>query len=83
MAPRTVRPFGEARFRAMGTDVHVVVVAPKQTDAQRLVARATDRVDHLERLWSRFDAASEVSEINRNAGEWVGVSPETMRLVGT
>ena len=67
----------------MGTDAHVVVVAPNQTEAQRLVVHAIDRIDHLERLWSRFDASSEVSEHNRNAGEWVGVSPETMRLVGT
>lgn len=67
----------------MGTDAHIVVVAPDQTEAHRLVVQATARIDDLEGLWSRFDAASEVSEINRNAGEWVGVSPETMRLVGT
>ena len=67
----------EARFRAMGSDAHFIVVS---ADADLLVA-AVARIDELEQRWSRFIATSEISELNRRAGEAVDVSPDTLLLV--
>jgi len=47
--PTTTAP-AEARFRAMGSDVHVLVV----DGPPDLLGRARDRVGELERRWSRF-----------------------------
>ncbi|MFN8018138.1 MAG: FAD:protein FMN transferase [Acidimicrobiales bacterium] len=66
----------ERRFRAMGTDVHVIVHGDPD-----LAALAEAEVLRLERRWSRFLDDSEVSELNRRAGEWVDVSPDTILLV--
>jgi FAD:protein FMN transferase len=67
----------ETRFLAMGTDVHVVVVGGDDS----MLALAEARVADLERRWSRFLDASEVSVLNRQAGRPVVVSPETFDLV--
>lgn len=66
----------ESRFRAMGTDVHLVVHGPME-----LVEVAREGIEDLERRWSRFLPDSEVSELNRCAGSWVAVSPATVELV--
>jgi thiamine biosynthesis lipoprotein len=66
----------ERRFRAMGSDAHVLVVGP---DA--LAAQAQDRIADLERRWSRFDDRSEISALNRHAGAPVKVSADTLELV--
>ena len=65
----------ERRFRAMGTDAHVVVHGDPL-----LAELAEAEIERLERRWSRFRPDSEVSEVNRLAGEWVRVSPETIEL---
>jgi thiamine biosynthesis lipoprotein len=67
----------EARFRAMGSDAHVIVVG----GAFDLATHARRRIDDLERRWSRFLPDSEVSAINQAAGAAVAVSPETALLV--
>jgi thiamine biosynthesis lipoprotein len=67
----------ELRFRAMGCDVHVVVVdAPAA-----LLERARARVEELDRRWTRFRPDSEVSQLNAAAGRPVLVSADTFRLV--
>lgn len=65
----------ERTFRAMGTSVHVVVHGDPA-----LLDLAHEEIERLEKLWSRFLPSSEVSEINRRAGSWVAVSPETVDL---
>lgn len=60
----------------MGTSVHVVVHGDPA-----LIELAQQEIVRLEQLWSRFIATSEVSELNRGAGSWVQVSPETIDLV--
>ncbi len=60
----------------MGSDAHIVVVGP-----DHLAERARARIADLERRWSRFDERSEVSALNRHAGDPVVVSPETVELV--
>jgi FAD:protein FMN transferase len=66
----------ELRFRAMGCDVHVVVDGPRH-----LLQLARDRVEELERRWSRFRPGSEISRLNLLAGSPVQVSPVTLGLV--
>lgn len=66
----------EARFRAMGSDIHVVVVG-----AGGLIVAARRRIDELERRWSRFLPDSEVSELTRLAGNPVMVSDDTVGLI--
>jgi len=67
----------ERRFPAMGSDAHLVVVG----GAPHLVDDAVRRIEQLEQRWSRFIDTSEISELNRRAGEAVTVSPETAMLV--
>jgi len=67
----------EIEFRAMGSDAHVIVVGGPADGAER--ARA--RIDQLEQRWSRFIDDSEISILNRNAGEFVEVSDDTRLLV--
>jgi FAD:protein FMN transferase len=71
-----VAPAG-LRFRAMGSDVHVLVNGPAG-----LLQMARDRVEELERRWSRFRPDSEISRLNALAGSPMAVSPETLGLVG-
>jgi FAD:protein FMN transferase len=67
----------ELRFHAMGSDAHVIVV----DGAPGLAEYARTRIDGLESRWSRFRRDSEVSELNRRAGEAVRVSADTRLLV--
>lgn len=71
----------EGRFRAMGTDCHVLVHAPAGVDAE-LVELARSRVELLEQCWSRFRPDSELSLLNARAGTGpVDVSEDLLRLV--
>jgi thiamine biosynthesis lipoprotein len=65
------------RFHAMGTTVEVTVVG----GAPSLLTIARGRIRDLERRWSRFLPASEVSRLNAAPGVPLGVSPETVTLV--
>src|SRR5947208_3323900 len=66
----------ETRFRAMGSDVHVVVVGD-----HRLLDMARTRIDDLEQRWSRFIPGSEIDRLNAKRGTPVDVSDETFLLV--
>ena len=74
---RTMVAPAELRFRAMGSDAHVLVNGPPA-----LLQVARDRVEELERRWSRFRPDSEISRLNALAGPPMVVSPETLGLVG-
>lgn len=67
----------ELRYRAMGTDVHIIVVG----GPGGLVERARERVDELDRRWSRFVESSELSRLNAAAGVAMQVSPDTRLLI--
>jgi thiamine biosynthesis lipoprotein len=59
-----------------------VVVTTDDTDAgASLAASAVRRLQQLERRWSRFLPASEVSGLNAAGGRPCRVSPDTVRLV--
>ena len=66
----------EQHFRAMGSDVHVVVVG-----GAGLIGRARERIEELERRWSRFLPDSEISRLNANSGTALEVSDDTIELV--
>jgi len=62
-------------FRAMGTTCRIV--APTHD----LVAHGQELVYGLERMWSRFDEASEISAINATDGQLCIVSSPTYELI--
>jgi len=61
----------------MGSDIHVVLVG----GASKLVELARNRVDQLERRWSRFLPDSEVSLLNAASGRPMVVSEDTRLLL--
>ncbi len=63
----------------MGSDIHLIVVGGD--GSVNLVDTARDRIDQLERRWSRFRPDSEVSLLNAAAGRSVVVSDDTRLLV--
>lgn len=67
----------EACFRAMGTEVHIVVTGG--TEDHLALARA--RIEELEARWSRFRDSSEISQLNRSAGRPVVLSPDSWLLL--
>jgi thiamine biosynthesis lipoprotein len=71
-------PSGERRFRAMGSDAHVIVVGD---GAAALLDFAVESIDELERRWSRFLPHSEISLLNDAAGQPVSVTADTVALV--
>jgi thiamine biosynthesis lipoprotein len=68
------------RFRALGTDVELVLDAPPHPDTLRALADGEREVRRLEGLLSRFDPASELSELNRRGSLRVG--EELLEVVG-
>lgn len=67
----------ESRFRAMGTDIHVIVVGGDPS----LLDQTHDRIDALERRWSRFIPGSELCRLNDAAGRPSIVSSDTFEVV--
>lgn len=70
----------EARFRAMGSDAHVLVTGP---DGDAHLASARRRIEALEARWSRFLPDSDISLANRlvGTGETIRVSVDTIALL--
>jgi thiamine biosynthesis lipoprotein len=77
MATVTADPSREVHARAMGSDVHVLIVGGR--DGLGAAARA--RIEQLEARWSRFRPASEISRLNAGAGRPVLVSADTLTAV--
>jgi thiamine biosynthesis lipoprotein len=65
------------RFRAMGSQVHAIVVEPPP--GAPVTVRSV--IACLERLWSRFDPDSDISRLNRASGDTITVAPETITLL--
>lgn len=69
----------EYHGRVMASDLHIVAVGAhtgQGEDAHAYLA-------HLEALWSRFVATSDVTRINAGSGSPVEVASETMTLIAT
>jgi thiamine biosynthesis lipoprotein len=67
----------DSRFRAMGSDCHVLIHGGTAED----LTFAEAEVRRLEALWSRFREDSEVSRLNAADGSPAPVSVETMALL--
>lgn len=67
----------ERRFRAMGSQAHLIVGGAHEP----LLQWAVDEVERLEQSWSRFRPTSEVSRIMATAGEWVAVSADLLQIL--
>lgn len=59
----------------------VVDVRVDGRNSAELVAEVFATMENLEGILSRFIYGSEVSEINRRAGQWVKVSPVTLEVI--
>ncbi len=71
-------------FRAMGTSCTISVTA-RESDrrrARRALLSAREEVDACERALSRFDSASDLCRLNREAGTWVEVDPRLVDALG-
>jgi FAD:protein FMN transferase len=75
--PVTAPAVHEARFPAMGSDAHVIVVG----GSPALCGAARARIDELETRWSRFLPDSELSRLNRCGPGPRLVSPDTFLAV--
>jgi len=74
----------EARFRAMGTECHVMISSDggHATHDRTLLELARMRVEILEQCWSRFRPTSELSLLNAAAGSPpITVSDDLLLLV--
>lgn len=61
----------------MGSSAHLIVGGADDP----LVQWAVDEVERLEACWSRFRPCSEVSRVTANAGRWVPVSEDLLRIL--
>lgn len=67
-------------FRAMGTEVELLLDAPAVERAERALDRAETELERLEQVMSRFRADSELSRLNRD-GHSSAASPDLTRVV--
>ena len=77
MSAQRQRADAVLRFRAMGSEAHVIVVGGRPVAGDRICRR----IDELEAKWSRFVGTSEISALNRLSGTPVRVSTDTLLLV--
>ena len=82
LAPLTRERFAERWSWVMGQAVHVMVYAESEDQGLEACAKALAELRRLERVFSVFDDASELSELNRHAGKWpLKVSDDLWRAV--
>lgn len=67
-------------FRAMGTDVELLLDAPAGGRSTRALDRAEEEIGRLEQVMSRFCPESELSELNRS-GRLERATPDLVRVV--
>ena len=67
-------------FRAMGTDVELLLDAPEGERAEHAFDRAEAEFERLEQMMSRFRDDSELSRLNRD-GRLEAASPDLIRVV--
>lgn len=70
----------ELHGTVMACQLHIIVNQPRDAIT---ISPAVALLDRLESLWSRFLPASDITRINRHAGAFVNVAPETITLVET
>ncbi|MFN8441697.1 MAG: FAD:protein FMN transferase [Caldilineaceae bacterium] len=68
----------QIEFRAMNCQMLAVVDAP---DGDALLVQVPQWFEQWEQSFSRFRPISELSQLNRQSGRWVHVSPELFALI--
>jgi len=74
----------EVKEQAMGTTLHFIAYGstePEKEATRAAFARAVGEMKRLESILSEWQEHSEVGQLNRHAGEWVAVGPETLEVV--
>ena len=66
------------KFRALNTDVLVAAQGPSAKDG---IQAAREYIQASERRLSRFQPESELSQLNRSAGQWFNTSPEMLDVL--
>ena len=71
------------RFRAMGTECEVAatVTGLDAARARRALTAARGEVDSCEKVLSRFDERSDLSRLNRAAGEWCAIDHRLVEVL--
>ncbi|MBX3125937.1 MAG: FAD:protein FMN transferase [Polyangiaceae bacterium] len=87
-APAAPAPFSAEKVdfqgSAMGTAVHFIAYSTPQSSppvVRAAMSRALDEIRRLEALMTTWKDDSELSEVNRRAGEAVTVSTETLDVI--
>ena len=66
----------------MGTVVEITLLGDDEEGAKKAALQAFQEIKRIEQLMSPWINSSDVTRINRSAGEeWVKVSPETLRVI--
>jgi len=66
----------------MGTDVTIMVVAPTAKEGEEAIDAAMEEIKRLDRMMSLYRDDSQITRVNRAAGEHaVQVSPEMIEVV--
>jgi thiamine biosynthesis lipoprotein len=65
-------------FRAMNTSILLAAEGERAIEGMQA---AKTFIDESEQRFSRFLPASELTELNRSAGEWIVVSPDLMEML--
>ncbi len=63
-------------FDAMGTSWHITGVGKREAEVMPAMWAAEQTVHDYDRRFSRFQAGSELYELNERSGQWVAVSAE-------
>lgn len=66
------------RFRAMNT---VILLAAESKQPEQVFEMAQKFIEQSEQRFTRFKETSELSALNRSAGDWFAVSPEMLDLL--
>jgi len=66
------------RFRAMNT---AILLAAESKQPEQVFETAQKFVEQSEQRFTRFKETSELSALNRSAGNWISVSPEMLDLL--
>ncbi|MCJ7746782.1 MAG: FAD:protein FMN transferase, partial [Desulfobacterales bacterium] len=67
---------------SMGTVVEITLVGDDEEGAKKAALQAFQEIKRIEQLMSPWIDSSDVTRMNRSAGEeWVKVSPEMLRVI--
>jgi len=72
-------------FRALGTDINIRIIVDDESEKEKARAdleKAKNIFLSKEKIFSRFDAQSELSKINKNIGVWQKASTDMLYLAG-